>query len=623
MQRYEAYRAYRENLFAFIMPAGHGKSTLAKKYGFVDVDMLITEAEHDDFVAMRAEIMLQRQGWQEHNKLWYARINRSLDMLDYSMPVIILLHTEELALEVGAQVMGCLTLDERTFTMNTMDRRGDSLNMHFTNMSYRQLQVSARVPNQVRCTSNRELEGTLLAIMNLSHMPVACPWKFSEERWNNCYDRTVPRWVLKGERAGDRRLNTHYLVELFEDGKIPKECVEYYVRHSYVPSQFDFGVSMYEWSILLAEVAYRVGDRSGFDVNSDMLSVFPPRSAKEISRANVTIRHLVQTFDIWSHADAVEIAEYHVGAPHVFVTSLLCAWKGILQRSEVSPFVKKWLGVKFPYWSNTLKNIHSYVRTSRFLMNTEITEQDRQGIMYMDLLVGRSEYTIDEAAEVRLRQSTDYSSKHLSYDPDKGVYTSEQYQTDFEAGIQLAYLRIKTEPRKVNIDSFIDFYQRRSTWITKGGLVYNKLPSWMKTFTASALDPIFETVIDIKGRHNKKSLFEMQELYQILVGVDRDNFNVTKTMIKYETGKKDRTLLPGSLAHFIVFSYVLLMAEKQDQIGSVRLNAASDNDIRYFDKKMSTGLFHVLYDWADFNEQHSAQEMARVISHLTDVVPPG
>lgn len=621
MARYSAKRRERECLFAFIMPCGHGKTTIARKYGFVDVDELVTDEEHDEFVALRAAALSGNGSWEEHNLKWYERLNQTLDLMDYSMPVIILVHTEETAREIGAQPIGAFKLPEDVFERNIRDR--DEQNKKFSRQSYHSMQVTRDVPNFYKVASVDLIEAAILKIMNVSNMPVACPLKFSQSVWNTTYNRQVPSWILRGERAGDPTVDINKLAEYHDIGWIPKECVDYYVRHSYAKTQFDFGVSMWEWSRELGKLPPLMNKFRSFDVMGDMFKVFPPLSAKEVSRSNVTMRHLINTFDIFSHPDAYELAGYHVGEPHVFVTSILCAWKGCLQNTPIAPLLLTWMRVGYYKWADVFKTLHSLIRCSRYIMNTPITESDRQALMYMDLLVGRSEYTIDEMGEVVKRHDVDYSAKHLSFDPDKKMFTNAQYKVDFTRALQQAYFRIKTNPRAINVTSFKDFYMRRRSWITKGGLVSNTMPSGMKKFVAHVFDQVNNALIEIEGRHNKKSLFEVHELYDILAGVNERNFNITKTMIKYEVGNKCRTLLPGSLAYFIVFCYVLTSAEKQEQIGSVRLNDMGDVDIRYFDRKMSTGVFHVLYDWADFNEQHSAWEMAQCIQHLGEVMPQG
>ncbi|QGR26538.1 RNA-dependent RNA polymerase [Chrysothrix chrysovirus 1] len=616
LSRYDSIK--RDNLFAVVMRAGCGKSHLAYKYGLLDIDEMVSDTEHDQYMDERDHIMAGKSSWSVHNNKWMNRVNKTLDLLDYSMPLIIFVHTEEAALELGARPIAFLKLSKHAHNLNIRSRKGrDGL---FSVANYELPDPSDRVPNKYLCDSNSQLEAMFLRIMNISGLPVAGPFQYSKDVWNTSYSRDVPDWILRGTGTGSRT-NIKELVSLFDCGKVPKECVDYYVRHSNVPTQFDFGVSMWEWIKRLAPLPQMMNDKKKFNVNDDMMDVFPPKSQKEKNRLNVTIKQLQQTFDIFGHDDIMQLCEHHVGESQVFVTSLISAWKGIVQDTKVCDLVFDWFLVNEARWSDCMKSMHSLIRTSRFFMNTEISESERQKLMYLDLLIGRGEYKIDEMKEVELRSSDTYNTKHLSYDTYLNRFTNQQYKADLDQAIQLAHNRIKLNPKKINVMSFMDFYNARASWLTKGGLVSNTLPSGMKKFVSQVIDPVANIVSEIQGRHNKKSLFEVSELWEILDNVNDKNFNITKTLIKFETGKKDRTLLPGSLAHFIVFTYVLELAEKQEQIGSVRLNAMGDVDIRYFDKKMSTGIYHVLYDWADFNEQHSADEMASVIRQLGEVVP--
>jgi len=618
MARYTKKAEQRQNLFAIIMPAGHGKTELARLYGLVDVDMLVTLDEHDYFVSMRAAILAGHATWSKHNTEWFARMNKTLDLYDYSRPIIILLHHEEIAYEIGAQVLGAIRLDRATFEKNIEGRRNDPTSMHFSRMSYDSFRVSKRVENVFSANSREDLERIFLDLINANNLPIACPYKYSSEYTNYHYTRNVPKWIMRGERADSDTVSIKLLVDMYESKMIPKEAVDYYVRNSYAVTSFDFGVSMFEWTVELAKVAAVIKDSKKFDTNGDLAEIFPPRGKKEMPRANVTLRRLVQTFDIFSHPDAVEIAGRHIGESHIFVTGLLSHWKGVAQHTRVAHLMRPLYGVAGLHWTKRLKEIHSLIRTSRFFMNTEIMEVERQSIMYMDLLVGRAEYVINEEAEIEKRGGGTYKSKHLSFDPHRRVFTNEQYGTDFKHALRWAYARIRCEPKPINVRNFAEFYERRRSWLTKGGLVYNKLPPMMKKYSAEIFDQVKNTVDIIEGRHNKQSLFEMAELQDVLRDIGSSDFNVTKTMMKYETGGKERVLLPGTLVHFIVFTYILNLAEKQEQIGSVRLNAMSDEDIKYYDRKMCTGLYHVLYDWADFNEQHSADEMAAVITELNE-----
>ncbi|ALD89090.1 RNA-dependent RNA polymerase [Macrophomina phaseolina chrysovirus 1] len=619
MGRYLKLKERRRNLWAVLMPAGHGKTWLAQKYGLVDVDELITLEEHEKYVAMRVAILNGIDTWSGHNEQWFSRMNQTLDLFDYSRPVILLCHHEEIAHELGASVLGSILLDEKTFEANIAGRT--ELSKKFSRNSYKSFKLS-RFSNQnlLHSKSNDDTEKFFLALMNLNNLPVAAPYKYLRIHKNYHYASDVPDWILTGEKAGDEDVDLKYLVNLHDRGKIPKEAVDYYVRESHLVTSFDFGAGMWEWTKELARLPPVMNEVREFDKDGDFGTIFPPRGPKEMTRANVTIRRLVQTFNIFQHEDAVGIAGAHVGEPHIFVASLLSAWKGLVQFTSVSGLVLPWFKVHSMHWTSRMKDLHSLVRTNRYFMNTEISEKDRQSLMYMDLLIGRAEYTVNEMSEIQKRGGETYETKHLAYDPELKRFTNRQYKTDFAQSVKQAYSRMRLNPKRINVRSFAEFYERRKTWLTKGSLVYNNLEAKQKRWEGKILDHVNEIVLEAEGRHNKQSFFEVADLLDIVATTSAENFNRTKTMLKYEVGGKERTLLPGSLMHFLVFTYVLVLAEKQEQVGSVRLNAMSDDDIRYFDKKMGNGIYHALYDWADFNEQHSADEMSAVISELSDVV---
>jgi hypothetical protein len=618
MQRYRSN--IRPNVYAIVMPAGHGKTFYAARYGLIDIDDMVTARVHNRLVDIRESAVLGASGWEHHNNLWIEKVNATLDLLDTSRPIVILLHHEEVAMEIGAQILAAFRLSRSSFEANIRDR--DVTARHFSIGSYDNWVATITCPNNKDGLDNRELERLLLQTMSVNGLPVAAPDKY-ESNDHPLYSAICPQWLLRGDSPPDRDVDIAELADMEAEGLIPKECVDYYVRLGYTRTSMDFGVGIGDWVPVLADIAESINEEQTFDINGDFMEIFPPTEAKEANRANITMRRLEETFSVMSHGDVVDICKRHVGEPQVFICGLLTAWKGMLAETDVAHIVKPWFGVGYPHWSNIMKSVHTLIRTSRYLMNTRITESERQKLMYLDLLVGRASYVINELSELDKRGGDSYSSQHLSYDPGLGLFTGAQYKKDFSTAVRMAYSRMKYQsPPKIRVRSFTDWYRRRKTYLTKGSLVYNKLPSNYKRTVVSVFDSINETMLAIEARHNKQSLFEEMTLADLLKYIgDEAAFNTTKSMLKYEVGRKERTLLPGSLIHFIVFAYVLTLAEQMEQVGSVRLNAMPDEHIMYYDRKMISGLYHVLYDWADFNEQHSADEMSEVIEYLKEVVP--
>nr|ACT79256.1 RNA-dependent RNA polymerase [Cryphonectria nitschkei chrysovirus 1]ACT79257.1 RNA-dependent RNA polymerase [Cryphonectria nitschkei chrysovirus 1] len=613
MSRYDSRR--RSNLFAIVMPAGHGKTHYAKKFGFIDVDELATPAQHNELVSMRQAAVSGITTWSAHNMAWVGILNKTLDLFDYSKPNIIFVHHEEAALEIGAVVLAGLRLTKTAFEMNIRTRAPDD--KLFSHASYDSWGKMRFTPNMKDGLTNREVERLIIKILCVNNLPIAAPHMYEVNR-SPYYAQSCPPWVLRGESPPDRDVDISELVSLFEGGVIPREAVDYYVKQGYTKTSLDFGLGHGDWAPTLAKVASAIGEPQDFDPDGDLMEVFPPRETREVTRSNVTLRRLDETFAIFEHDDVYSLCTYHVGEPHVFVCSLIAEWKGLMVRLPCARLVARWFCVSYDKWPNILKELHTLVRTSRFLMNTEITEKERQALMYMDLLVGRTSYVINEMNEVDKRGGDTYESEHLSYDPNLQLFTREQYKKDFPRAVRKAYARMRyTKQPRLNVNSFRQFYRRRKEWLTKGSLVYNHLPPESRKTVVQALDSINQSIIDLEARHNKQSLFEEMDLAELLRHVgDASDFNTTKTMIKFETGRKDRTLLPGTLIHFIVLTYVLELAERLSQVGSVRLNAMADEEFLWYDRKIATGLFHVLYDWADFNEQHTASEMSAVIKEL-------
>nr|WSP06969.1 RdRp [Gnomoniopsis castaneae chrysovirus 1] len=613
MSRYVQIR--RANLFAIVMPAGHGKTHYAERYGFIDIDELVTANQHNGLLLLKKKALSGETTWGEHNKEWLNMVNKTLDLLDYSAANIILVHHEQAAFEIGATVLGCFRLNKAAFEMNIRDREADDkLFSHENYKSWGRMKFSKNMKDNL---TNREVERLIIKTLCVNNLPVAAPMKFEPNK-NPFYGRACPSWVLEGKDPGPEHDVMAQLLDLYNSGVIPREAMDYYVKMGYTRTSMDFGVTMNDWGRTMAKVAAALNQAEEFDPDDDMMEVFPPRETKEVSRANVTMRRLDETFAIFEHDDVYTLCSHHVGEPHVFVAGLVSAWKGLIVHLGVANLVAPWFCVSYERWPNTMKELHTLVRTSRLLMHTEISERERQSLMYLDLLVGRTSYVINELAEVDKRGGDTYESEHLAYDPGLKLFTREQYRKDFAKSVRVAYSRMRyTKQPRVNVKYFREFYDRRKEWLTKGSLVYNQIPSNLRKTMVKAMDPVNNILIELEARHNKQSLFEEMDL-KTLMGMigDGKDFNVTKTMIKFETGRKDRTLLPGTLIHFIVLTYVLEMAERLAQVGSVRLNSMPDEHIIWYDRKMTMGLYHVLYDWADFNEQHTADEMSAVITEL-------
>lgn len=611
----------RENLFAFVMPSGSGKTALCDKFGFMDVDRCSSETEHELLNSMRIACINGKMDWDEHNKYWLEIVNGTLDMIDLSEPTVIMVQTEMIALSIGALPLIGLFPSQSLFDTIydkklRVEGNPNAAKLAALNRS-EFLEHSNIVMGTKRSYSSFEmLESLVIRTMLVNELPVACPYKYTRSIKSPYYTDSCPEWVLIGDKS---KRNVDELLSLFKNKYIPKECMDYFMIDKEIPASYGFGIRMNEWVGLMAQIRSLISDRKEFKIDEDMGKVFPYTTTKMLTRMNINMQRLVKGCDIMGNKDIYDLCSRHVGKPNNFVTAIVCYWLGLGVNMKSKAILFKMLGVSYFWWTDVFKKFHSYIRLSKFFMNTEIDERERQSLMYINLLVGKEDAEADWRQEIEDRTCDDQTADHRAYNKDLKLWTRKQYWSDFKEAMSSAYMRMG-DKKILDVSNFDEFYKERYNWLTKGSIVYNDLESSMKKYTIDLIDEVSEVVDKVVGRHNKKSLFEVYDAVASM-NVPFELMNVTKMVTKVdECGHSRRALFPGSLIHYIMFCYVLHFAEKQGQVGNVRMNAPPDDDIGYFENKMTGGIPRLLFDWVNYNSFHSQDEMAFVVERLGDVV---
>nr|UCU85912.1 RNA-dependent RNA polymerase [Alternaria solani chrysovirus 1] len=604
------------NLFAIILPAGCGKTTISEKFGFVDVDKCVTVQEHEELFYMRKKILEGELRWVEHNEKWNSKVRGTLERLDYSRPVVLMCHSEEMAFELGAVPMAAIMLREDAWLRNISGRT--ELAKQFSRLNRMTVEEHTRKVKTYKARDNDVVEKLVIRICTAYGLPVACPNKYSMEP-NPHYSLDCPDWVLKGDVD---RLDINKLMNLVDREDVPKECADYFLKSQNMPASFGHGHGIGDWAVWMAKVRANTNTRKKLDKGKDWMENYPYASEREKHRMNVSLKRMMEHTNLLQDDEIVEILEHHIGENNQFVTMVVSYWAGIGRHLPAAHILRELMKVRQGAWKDVMKEFHSLIRLNDHFMNTKISnEEERQGMMYLDSLLGKRVFMADEEKEISDR--TGQTDPHLSFDPVTRKWSHSQYRLDFRFALENLHIKVKEKPKYAGVDSFKEFYARREEWITKGSLVSNTIPKEYLEYTVKIMDEVGELVDTMRKRHNKRSLFECYDALQ-LMSDKFELFNVTKAVEKLnENGYKDRVLLPGGLLHYVVFAYVLKAAEAQEQLGSVRLNAPADDDMRYIDVKMHAGLSKLLYDWANYNAQHTSEDLSEVMHYLSEVVPAG
>jgi len=316
-------------------------------------------------------------------------VDGTLDLLDYSRPVIIMLHSEVLALALGALPLAGFCPGTELFKKVYTDKlkAGNKAGAMLSALNREEFLSHSNILMKTKRTfsSFDQMESLVLRTMSVNQLPVAVPKKHSSNIINEHYSEACPEWVLTGKGEVDMR----YLMALYRNGDIPKESMDYFCRRQEIPASFGFGMRMNEWSAFMASVRSRTTDTKEWDTHGDMGKQFPYLYEKMMTRSNVTMQRLAGGTDILLDGEVYDIVSHHVGRPNAFVSALVCYWEGIGKKLRCSSTLKKMLGVSYVFWGELFKEFHSLIRLSRFFMNTEIDESERQKLMYIDLFLGK------------------------------------------------------------------------------------------------------------------------------------------------------------------------------------------------------------------------------------------
>jgi len=628
-----------DNLFAVIMPAGTGKTSLSKLLNVIDVDNLLIATNLSDALmklrsgALRAVSSDEVQRlWREHNILFYGMLNKILSKMTFSEPQFILVHTEEMAINIGAIPLCALVLNDKVHTKNVSTRELYAQELSRMNKVHVMSRTSCPIHEY---DSNDELAAFLFKVVG-SYKEIPFPHRFSTDKFEYLgYDESVPREITSKLPVGPELTEQFY--RLCKEGLISNASMAYYEREVFGVTTMEYGSqsdiqSTIEMAVLMvSEEAVRID--VDFD-SDDMFEVYPHTDNSLVASMPLTLKNLLDRGCL--SLDTKEMLRYHAGCGHAMAVCLALGYESLLRTRSIELMEAVERSGVFKVinnrWFAVHKKIHDNVRTTKCFFGYPFDHEERAMLMYTHILLGRGRYNLSEdqlSAEI-IKRTRDLDDVKCSYD---GVnWTNAQYNVDFDNALSSVYssMRSRTNrpPDSINYDEFM---KRRKRWCTTGslGTVDPKIKKTYEVNFFRDFGAYYEKEI-IKGRHNKKTIMESDEMVEHISDFLRCNPGYNKTTIQPKMNEiggiqgEGRAILPGSIYHYVVFVYILLTAESCGQVGGCRMNVSDENDIVLVDYKIrhnSDKFAKFMYDFADYNAQHSVRDMKKVIQELVTHIP--
>lgn len=242
--------AYRENLGAIIVPDFHGREELAKEFGFINVDDLLSEQALTAVNNCKAETVLSGSyDWSGYHDTFADAVSAKLEQIKVERPLVILCPTEALAMRLKAHPMGTVLLSEVKMVNHLKNSSLGLVAQGYGRICWELAMRTTCFSRLYPCSSQVDVERIVLALCNLSGVAIPAPWKHSTEHDNAAYDPTCPEWVLRGDEA---EVDWDDLMAMHDFGMVPKECVDYFTRKC-GPNELNkgFGLTVWDWSVAM------------------------------------------------------------------------------------------------------------------------------------------------------------------------------------------------------------------------------------------------------------------------------------------------------------------------------------------------------------------------------------
>lgn len=343
-------------LYGVVLPMGHGKTFLADREGWIDWDSLVGEATLARLMEEAQERLAQGDSFEDS----MGKVRRvALDNLNSSRiasPTLILSSSPSFFKEAGIECVLSIVLDEEPFQKNIASRDGAEKIM--AKLS-REMVLDRGGAQMIHASSNEEVRIALYKAAGVLMVNVGAPKLVGDE------------YTLPPDVGGDEPLDLDSVIELYYEGRVSRELVDYQVHLNGLRTYRNFGFTLNDW----AKVAASIGECSDVRIPDEPMGEWP-----------VTLSRLCDKFDISQDPDAQAIVNAHTGDPEAFTLSLLLHWKLSGKDNDVNGRLLPLYYVRYSRWSRVLRRVREGVLGSGCYMDTMLTPAERETILSMSVL---------------------------------------------------------------------------------------------------------------------------------------------------------------------------------------------------------------------------------------------
>jgi hypothetical protein len=343
-----------DNLYAIVVPAGCGKTTMCGKMGWIDVDNCIPDRDRGDMWDERLTRLADGYSWSQSQDAYLNKVKSTLSLLSFNKPTVILVHDYYAVSKLGLTYLGGVFMEEVTSKSKRCGSEGNFATLN--------KELVKQYEGILQASDHNEVEKFCIQMCENAGIPTATPYAHGLQGSN---------FFTAPEGLGDGSLcDIDELISYEKQGMVCKDSVDYQVRCRGKGTYKGYGRTMDDWAKLMAKIEIRQPTSKTFSI-------------KHSDSKAVTLDEIARELECASDPDVQEILECHKGDSVEFVGNLIMHWKLLGIETTIPEVLFKLYMVPEVAWNSMAFSLVSLVSQTEEVMGNYISPSDRKVILGM------------------------------------------------------------------------------------------------------------------------------------------------------------------------------------------------------------------------------------------------
>lgn len=349
-----------------VVPMGHGKTTLAREEGWIDIDALLQPRVLSDVRDEFLDLALSGATFEESSLVMAKQVGPALKLLNPHENVVFMAQSFSLLEALGIDCVGAVAVTPDVVLPLNMHR--DEHERVLIQKNIEEVVAQDGV-NGHRVHFGGDIEDVrwyIYCMCEAVDIKVSRPHEFDMSS-DYIYDD-----MFKTSSA----VNLETTIKAYDNGLIPKEVVHYQINANGLRSYRGMGFTWNDWARV---VSYSEYTRGGPRYEDEDWTGWP-----------VNLKRLSEGIPLEEHDDVQFLLRAHTGEHERFVLTLILHWKMLGMNSGIANKLFPLYSVRRVHWNGVFDKIREGVIASNTLLGMPLTAEERELVLSMKLLASGS-----------------------------------------------------------------------------------------------------------------------------------------------------------------------------------------------------------------------------------------